>query len=66
MTTKNDSTENVFYELDAWVFDQETAGVSLTEIIDILQEYTEILIDLEDDRRTILRRSITIAMSVLS
>lgn len=49
-TTKNDSTENVFYELDAWVFDQELAGVSLTEIIDILQEYTEILIDLEDDR----------------
>ena len=39
-TTKNDSTENVFYELDAWVFDQELAGVSLTEI----------LIDLEDDR----------------
>ena len=47
--TADDPTQNIFFALDSWVFDLESQGVPLVEIIDILQEYTEIMIDLNDD-----------------
>mgnify|MGYP001167725674 CR=1 FL=1 len=38
-------TDDLFYELDSWVYDREKEGVPLNEIIDIVQEYLEILKD---------------------